>query len=53
MADDLVAYLADLLRPLFDATVDFILLDDDSGDELDAHRSVPNVMRRRDEDDLL
>jgi hypothetical protein len=33
--------------------VDLFLLDDDSGDELDHHTGVPNVMRRAEEDDLL
>ena len=33
--------------------IDLILLDDDSGEELDAHAGVPNVMRRAEEDDLL
>jgi len=33
--------------------VDFVLIDADSGDMLDAQNGVPNVMRREDEDDLL
>ncbi len=33
--------------------VDFVLVDEDSGDILDEQSGVPNVMRRGDEDDLL
>jgi hypothetical protein len=33
--------------------VDFVLIDEDSGDILDEQNGVPNVMRREDEDDLL
>jgi hypothetical protein len=40
------------LRELAPA-VDLILLDEDSGDELDSQIGVPNVMRRESDDDLL
>lgn len=33
--------------------IDFLLIDEDSGDVLDEQRGVSNVMRRGDEDDLL
>jgi hypothetical protein len=35
------------------ARIDFILLDEDSGDVLDQQSGVPNVIRREEEEDLL